>query len=490
MNTLILPPPLGARLRKSSRNILKLIPLMFLAAFISACSDDDDDDNDGSIAGPGSESAELRVLHAVSDAPRVNVFVDGDEVLSGVDFRIGSAFLGLNSGTYDIRVDAIVPGGDLTIIDESPTLEADSRTTILAVGDVSEGTVSPLVVSNPTEPVGAGNARLQVTHASPEAPAVYLAVTSFEFPVDQAEFLGPLSFTESTEGIEVPAGDYQVRVAVGSPPFDDNDIVFDSGEIALPDGADLQAVAVTSTVPSQAAPSGSPISIVLLDGSGAADLFDVQTGADLRVVHNSVGAPAVNVIVDVVDTPADEALEIVTGLTYGNVAGYLEPAVAGVAYDVSVVLTASPSTEALSFTADLMPGMAYTAIANDVVANITELVLVDDNRRVATEAKLRLVHGSPSAGIVDIYVLPSSANLLPADTDPQIPNVAFGTETGFVSLAPDTYDIYVTGAGGDVPAISVIGLQLDASGIYTAIARDPEVPSDPLTLTALDDLAP
>jgi hypothetical protein len=70
--------------------------------------------------------------------------------------------------------------------------------------------------------------------------------------------------------------------------------------------------------------------------------------------------------------------------------------------------------------------------------------------------------------------------LLPADADmPNFPSVSFGTETGFVSLQPGDYDIYITGEGSDVPAISVTGLGVTAGGVYTAIARDPD-PLDPM----------
>jgi hypothetical protein len=351
--------------------------------------------------------------------------------------------------------------------------------------------VAPLVVANPVDPVGAGNVRLQVTHASPEAPPVCLAVSAPDAPIDQVPLLGPLSFTNSTDGIELPAGDYQVRVGVGSADacpasYTDEDIVFDTGRIPLPEGADLQVVAVTSTVPSQN-DVGSPISLVVLDGAGSGDIFDVNTGADLRVVHNSLGAPPVDVIVDVVDTPEDENLKIFTNVSFGEFQGYLVPAVAPVAYSVDVVAAANNNVVALNFTADLMAGVAYTAIANNVFAEIEEWVLVDDNRRVATEAKVRLVHGSSMAGPVDIYVIPSDSGDTPATTDPAFSGVVFGTETGFVSLPEGTYDVFVTGAGSSVPAISAPGLTFSNSGIYTAIARDPAMMGEGLGLILLDD---
>jgi len=426
-------------------------------------------------------TASVRVLHAVADAPRVNVYLDDDQVLSDVDFRVGSGYLPITAGAYDVRVEAIVPGGNIDVITVDNFIFAPgTSSTLAATGDVSEGSVAPLPIAEPLTAIAAGNIRLRVTHASPEAPPVYLAITTPDLPIDQAALLGPFSYQQTTDPLEVPAGNYQVRVTASGQPLVDADVLYDTGELTLAEGADLHVFAVTSTVPSTRA-VGAPISLVVLDGSGSADIFDIDTGANLRVVHNSPGAPAVDVVVDLNDTMVDEELEIITGLSYGESAGYLTPAVAAVSYNLGVRASPAGVDDVLNFDADLMAGMGYTVIANDVFpGSIMEWVLVDDYRPVVTEAKVRLVHGSPSAGIVDIYVFSSADNLLPEDViEPALPSVAFGVATGFLSLAPGDYDIYVTGENSTVPAISVTGLTVSAGGVYTAIARDPD-PLDPM----------
>ena len=85
-------------------------------------------------------------------------------------------------------------------------------------------------------------------------------------------------------------------------------------------------------------------------------MFDANTGSNLRVVHNSVGAPGVDVFVDVLSTPADEDLEIVTNLTYSNFEGYFVPAVAATAYNVRVRVNPNQPGDVLNFDADLMAG--------------------------------------------------------------------------------------------------------------------------------------
>jgi len=446
------------------------IGAVVIAIVLSACSDSAD------------VQSELRVLHAVADAPRVNVYVNERLVLEEVDYREGSRYLSVTPGTGDVRVEAIVPGGNLDVIDASDVpFEFGAKATVIAVGNTEAGTIAAWLIEDPVEPVTAGSARVQVHHAADGVGEVNVIVTGPDVLIGDASALDSFSFGETLGPVEVPAGDYRIRVATGTAPFTEDDVVFDSGEVELTAGADLAIAAVLNTTN-----GSSPVSLVVLDGSGAADLFDVDTVAELRIVHNSPDADPVDVVVDLSDTIAVEALPLTTGLAYGKFEDY--QAVPAVDYLVSVIDNHS-QTLVFDFEAGLDAGLAYTAIANDVAANIEEWILVDDKRRVFTETKLRLIHGSPSAGVVDIYV--NAPDVLPVAASPAIQDVPFGTETGFVSLPPGTYDVYVTPANQPtVLAISAKGLELDGSGIYTAIARDAEDGGGPLGLTLMDDFVP
>jgi len=424
------------------------------------------------------DSGELRVLHGIADAPRVNVYLNDnpDPVLSEVDFRTGSGYLAVDAGTYDIRVEAIIPDGNADVISvEGFEVGVNTRSTIIATGDVSEGDIEPVAVDEPTEAIPAGQFRLRVTHGSFEAPPVYIALTTPDAPIDQAVLLGPLSFRGTTPALQFPEGDYQVRVTAKPQPLTDADVLYDSGALPLGAGADLHVVAVTSTVPSTAE-AGSPISLVALDGSGAGAIFDVNTGAFLTIVHDAPGVPLVDVVADVVATTEIEEIFLTTDLPFSE----FEPrqAVPALEFEVGVRLAGEP-TAAFGFNADLMPGMGYTALA--VIAAETTMpaaqVLVDDYRSVATEAKVRLVHGAKAAGTVDVYVFASDpVNLpLPGTGDPLLllEGFEYGDETGFLSLPEGSYDVYVTLGGTTDVAIAVPGLAVAAGSVYTAIAREP-----------------
>ena len=121
------------------------------------------------------------------------------------------------------------------------------------------------------------------------------------------------------------------------------------------------------------------------------------------------------------------------------------------------------------------------------LADIEPLVLEDNNLAVATEAKVRLVHGSTLAGNVDIYVLAAGSGM--GSSARAFANVPFKANTGYVSLKPGSYDVIITPAG--MPGVEAIKATLDFEGgkIYTAVARDGAGLTSPLGVIRMDALA-
>jgi hypothetical protein len=421
--------------------------------------------------------ATYRVLHAVPDAPRVNVLIDGEAVASEVDYKGGTGFVAEAAGTYSVQVDALIPGGVATVIGPADVpLTADTESSIIAVGKAGTGTIEPLIRTRDVGNVAGGSARAEVLHGAPDAPPVDVYVTAPNAALGESSKLGDttIAFKDSIGPVEVPAGTYQIRVTLQDQ-TDPDSVVFDSGEVELADGADLLIVAVEATGAGVA-----PISLLLWGESGVIELLDKDTPANLRVVHASPDTPAVDVVVN-----GDFANPLVPGIEFPEVVPAQDYAsVAAGTYEVIVTDSATQGLMPIMQQLTVAAGSETTVAAVDFLANVRLLLLADDNRRLATAAKVRLVHGAPSAGPVDIYV--TAAGDI-ADVDPNFEDVPFEADTGYVELAEGSYVVTVTGPDSKTPAFTPVPVTVINGGVYTAIVRDEAGGGAPFSVITLDD---
>ena len=455
----------------------------FLTAFafsisLIACSGDgyDDDMAVVDVVYTPTPTADLRIIHAVPDAPTVNVFA-GAALLAGlenVDYQVSSPWLTVDEGIYAVRVEANVPSGTADVITASLTLDGEKSYNVLAVGSTTNGTIEPLVVSVDRSAVTSGNVRVQIVHAAPATPMVDIYVTAPGDDIEVAQPLATASFKDSTGQVEVAGGDYQIRItAAGS-----KTVVFDSGTVALPADADLLVAATQNT-----GTGPSPVTLLVADGTSSFKIWDVNSKANVRVVHAVSDAPAVDVI-------ANNALTLFDGISYPDVTEYI--AVDAGDYTIDIAVDGSESTVVIDDAAiTVESGVYYTAFANSDLASIGLDFIVDVPRPIATAAKVRIFHASPDASAVDIYV---TADGDISAVSPNFAGVNFTTpmltETGYVELPAGDYVVTVTGAGYKDVAIETGVLSLEVNKVYTAIAIDGLMAGDGPTLITADDLAP
>ena len=421
------------------------------------------------VTAPPPENAMVRVFHASSNAPKVNIWVNGEVAAEMVDYQESTGYLTVPEDTYEIAVEGIIPGGNAVVIGPVD-LEFMGSTDydIIAVNSVDA--IEPLVLSDTGSLSDESMVRVRVAHLAHAAPEVKVFVTAPDAEIAGTEPLGSFMFKDTLGPVEVAAGDYRIRVTLM-----DDTLVYDSGTVSLAAGKDLLIGAVPNV-----GTGDSPIELAVLDGGEVAILSDASAGADLRVVHASADAPAVDVTANDGDTPA------ITNLAFPDTTNYLNLP----AGDYNFKVTPNAASEPVVIDADLAlaNGAAYTLLAVGALADIEPLVLTDDNRSVATEAKVRLVHGSTLAGNVDIYVLPEGT---PIGTNaPAFADVPFKADTGYVSLAAGAYDVIITPAGMPETQAIMTTLDLEAGGVYTAVARDGAGLTTPLDVIALDGLAP
>lgn len=460
------------------KTLIKLTSVIVTSLLLLACGGDDDDNTNTDtsepeatpVATPVDSTAKIRIFHGSPDAPLVDVSLDGMVALSGVDFAVSSEALDVDAETYEVQIDGILPGDQTTTVIGPVDLafEADMQYEILAVNAVAD--IEPVVLSRPYA-FDETMVRVTVLHGAHSAPTVDVHVTEPGATLSSDTVLGQFSFLETLGPVEVAAADYQIRVTLA----DTTTVVFDSGTLSLTAGADVFISALVNT--NGTGLDKSPITLlVAIDDAAAAQVFSSTDGADLRVVHNSADAPSVDVVVD-----NDFDAPLVEGLDFPDFTGYVN--VPADTYNVKVAPMGT-MTAVIDADLSLANGTTYSVIAQNNVENIEALVLEDDTRSVATEARLRLIHGSSLAGQVDVYVHASGEDI--TALDPALADIGLGADSGFISLAAGTYAVTITPTGTKDAAIGPAEITLETGGVYTAIARD-GADLNGFGLTLLDD---
>lgn len=200
--------------------------------------------------------AMVRVIHASPDAPAVDVFVDGNAVLTNVAFPAISAYLEVPAGPHAIAVAPAGAGAAAAVITANPTLAAGSAYTVAAVGELAN--IKGQIYNDNLAAPAAGKAHVRVIHASPDAPAVDVKVAG------GPTLISALAFPNASDYLPVDAASYNLQVT----PAGASDVVIDLPNTALQAGTIYDVVAVgqlanirvelATTTPSSTMPSALP----------------------------------------------------------------------------------------------------------------------------------------------------------------------------------------------------------------------------------------
>jgi Domain of unknown function (DUF4397) len=204
--------------------------------------------------------------------------------------------------------------------------------------------------------------------------------------------------------------------------------------------------------------------------------------ARLRVVHASPDAPNVDVLVD--------GKSVLTNVPYATASDYLTVTAGTRRIEVRPTGT---STDVINSNVSLSSHSDSTVLAEGFAAvpspapQIAAVVLTDDNSNPASgKAKVRVIHAAPSAGNVDVYIVPPGTDI--TTVSPTLSNVAFEAASGYLSVDPATYEVVVTPAGNNtVIAIDVPNFTVAAGQIRSAVALDAPGGGAPFQLIVLSD---
>ncbi|MGD8439288.1 MAG: DUF4397 domain-containing protein [Holophagae bacterium] len=185
-----------------------------------------DDDPAGNMGG-----ARVKVLHASPDAPAVDILVDDNVVFSNVAFEGSTDFAEVPAGNYNVKV---VPTGLTEPVVIEADLELMAATDYLVVATDLLANITPVILTADGSTPAAGNAWVRFLHASPDAPAVDIAVADGG-PV----LISNVAFQEFSEYLPVPAGTYDLEARIAGT----SDVALALSGVTVDDGGVYTAVA-------------------------------------------------------------------------------------------------------------------------------------------------------------------------------------------------------------------------------------------------------
>lgn len=183
----------------------------------------------------------------------------------------------------------------------------------------------------------------------------------------------------------------------------------------------------------------------------AADERTAQN-AEVRIVHASPDAPAVDIFVD------DKAL--VEGAKFKDVSNSLPLSGGSHKVEVYEVKTKGTKDSIIEATLVVDGGKSYTVAAVNKAENLELQAFTNNKQGMDGKASLRVAHLSPDAPAV---------NVGPKGAAPLFKDLSFKSISGYQVVNPGSYDLSVSTADGK-EILSLPGTNLQSGKNYTVLA--------------------
>lgn len=351
--------------------------------------------------------AQIRVLHLSPDAPPVDVYRNGARAIEALELARSTRFLEIPSGPGLFEITAA--GDTAPVLAVDLDLDPNGAYTAVAFGPLAS--IGALAIPETLEPPASG-IRIRVIHTA-------FGVGQVDVLAGDTILLENVDYGAVGPVIGAPAGIHAIGLDV-----DDDataDLIFDLPELAEGASANLFAVADDA---------GAFILVQLLDGTTikvrprhAPEPEPVPMTANVRAIHLSPDAPAVNAFV------GGDPNAAVSGLEFRRGTGYLEIP----AGETMIAVSAGGLGESiLSATAALAADASYTVAVFDRVHAVQALLLEDDRAAPAAgNIRIRAIHTAVGVGTVNIL---AGNQILYADLE-------FGTAGDAIEVPATAYTI-------------------------------------------------
>lgn len=467
------------RLLNSNPTFRRLL-LGACCALLAACGGGSGGDDRAPAA-----SAGVRVFNAIPDSPALRAEIDG-ELLANVSFGQASPLSAISRGAHQFEVFYTLPDGSQEEVMETLRISAASGRDVSLILSGPMEAPSAIVLDARQTTLTSPRAELHLAHAATGHERLDFHVTAADAELTASTPLVTLDFGEGSDVSMLDGGEFRLRVT----PEGDDEVLFDSGPFELAPLTRRLLVAVDYFGPGE-----QDMRVVRVSPNAAATFVDEQLPAAVRLVNLVYDLPAVDAYL--ADEPAQAAPAAALAaapaaapdypaVPFGADSGFREyPAGAR---EVAVTMEADASAVLLSASAQLVPGEYRTLVVtgSQVFQNVRGRLVADGQRRVATQAALRVVHGAPSAGEVDFYLLAPEQPV--ADGTPDFRDLTLLTN-GLVEVEPGQYDLTFTRADEETVLVGPERVRLEEGGVYTVFLFDASGGGTPTQLLLADDFA-
>ncbi len=427
----------------------RFAPLLMLCAALAGC-----DDLSDSL---GSQGA-FQTLHAVPDLQATTFYIR-ETPFATLDYIGNTGLLLVGTGSYPFRYEVRRPGETEPDILLSVNVAVETN---IEYTYVLTGTAAALEFTTWEAPVRAfaddSILATQYGHAAQGFGPLdfYLEAPGANLP--GATPRASLAYQEQVADVDVAPGDYVLTITTQGQV---GDVRFQSATFTLTARTNL-----LFAVLSGADQGTAPLLVRVLGDPFIVTLQDQNSPPGLRAAHSVFNTGAVDFVVD-----DNFGSPLISDVAFKEVTAGDPSPVTGLEVPLDVTPTGDPGMSLVEDTLVLENGVAYSLYYVGVPDSLSAVQLLDDSRRLAEFAKLRVFEGAANYFAVDVYFVEPGEDY--RNFFPSISGLAFGNDTGYLELSPDVYDIVFTPNG--VPDTIIAQLQnqdLIGTGLYSILIVD------------------
>jgi hypothetical protein len=408
------------------------------------------------VTDPAVQFAMLRIVNLIPDAGGpINVTLDGNTFVSGLNFEALTQYQQIDSGTRAIQVS--IAGGASNIISIALTFTGVTNYTLVIYGPAGAATsllVSDACPSNGQDicaDPGAGNFNLRVTNAATSGAAVDVYATAPGANLDAAApNIAGVSVGTTSAFSTLAAGNLEIRVTSSGT----KEVIYDSVPQSFSERSQVEAVVYTRA-------SSKLVGVSLLNNdSTGTSITSPNLLSQFKVINGSSVPSPVNVFVN-------QNL-LLSNIPFGGASSYQKTATGSPT--VSVEATATPGAALLTLMPTLGPGTDSSILLTGPSGALKALVLSDNNLPpVPVRARVRFVNGTTDISALDVYV-----NFSKLVSGLAMNSAVAGLEFGADPVAGTSYEFDFNVAGTNQSSLKLPGVALFGGRTYTIYVVGPQ----------------